>query len=157
MMLTVDAPTLGDIRVPLAAQVDENGHLTSTVLYNYDDIKANQPTSQICAGDRSSCSCASACVLIWAGGAQRQGEALGFHRPTILGKQFPSMDAETAQTTYAMVLREMRAYLEEMELPPKAIDLLINTKSGDIHWLTDDEVNGEIIDSGDWAANFLLL
>jgi len=64
------------------------------------------------------------------------------------------MDAETAQKTYSMVLAEMRAYLEEMELPTKAIDLLINTKSGDIHWLTDDEESGEIIDSGDWAASF---
>jgi DNA-directed RNA polymerase subunit N (RpoN/RPB10) len=154
IMLTVEAPTLGDTRVPLNAQLDENGHFTATVLYNYADFRPNQTPSQICAGDRSSCSCASACVLIWAAGAERQGEALGFHRPTIIGKQFPLMDAETAQKTYAMVLSEMRAYLEEMELPPKAIDLLIDTKSGDIHWLTDDEVNGEILDSGDWEANF---
>ncbi len=154
IMLTVDAPTLGDARVPLNAQLDESGHFTATVLYNYADFRPNLPPSQICAGDRSSCGCASACVLIWAAGSERHGEALGFHRPTILGKQFPSMDAETAQKTYSMVLAEMRAYLEEMELPTKAIDLLINTKSGDIHWLTDDEASGEILDSGDWAASF---
>ncbi len=68
------------------------------------------PTKTICNGSRISCSCASACVLIWVGGALHHGDALGLHRPTFQSDEFKNMDPEDAQRAYRAAEDKIVAY-----------------------------------------------
>lgn len=85
------------------------------------------------------CHCASACFLIWAAGAFRDGSAIGVHRPTIQSTAFANLPPERASALYRGLLPQIANYLSDMEVPKKYIELMSATASNDIKWLTTDE------------------
>jgi hypothetical protein len=89
--------------------------------------------------DDSSCHCASACFLIWAAGIEREGNALGLHRPSIRSTSFADLPPERASGLYRLLLAEVERYLTEMEIPRRYIEIMTDTSSTDIRWLDLEE------------------
>ena len=114
---------------PATSQVDGYGLL----LHPYPPL--SQGT--ICEGP--ACHCASACFLIYAAGASRHGGALGVHRPTIQSTSFANLQPERASTLYRGLLADIASYLSHMEVPQKYIELMSDTASTDIKWLSVEE------------------
>jgi len=85
------------------------------------------------------CHCASACFLIWAAGVERTGSVLGLHRPTIEATAFAKMPPDRAGVLYRQLLSEIGRYLAEMEVPRQFIEIMTNTSSKDVRWLTYEE------------------
>jgi hypothetical protein len=91
--------------------------------------------------DDSSCHCASACFLIWASGAVRSGSAVGLHRPSIKSTNFADLPPERASALYRELLSEMERFLAGMEVPRRYIEIMMDTSSNDIRWLSRDEAS----------------
>ncbi len=91
---------------------------------------------RICRGN--GCSCASACFLIWAAGYRRSGTVLGLHRPSVEeASSFAHLSPERASGVYQQILSVVRAYLAEMEIPSRYVDLMTDTDSNKIFWLNN--------------------
>jgi hypothetical protein len=88
-------------------------------------------------GPSSYCHCASACFLIWSAGVERFGSSLGLHRPTTTST--PSTDTPSNEASYSRLLLDTAAYLKEMEVPDRFIQLMVNTVSTQIRWLSGRE------------------
>jgi hypothetical protein len=82
------------------------------------------------------CHCASACFLIWSAGVERSGSSLGLHRPT---RTTDSTDMPSNEASYRRLLLDTASYLEEMEVPEQFIQLMVNTTSTDVRWLSGRE------------------
>lgn len=91
--------------------------------------------------NNATCHCASACFLIWAGGVDRQGNLLGLHRPSSGSTSFGSLPPDRVGALYREILSDIAKYLTEMEIPPRFVEIMTDTSSRDIRWLTDDETN----------------
>jgi hypothetical protein len=87
-------------------------------------------------GPSSYCHCASACFLIWSAGVERSGSSLGLHRPTTTSTALTDMPPNQAS---AQVLLDTAAYLKEMEVPERFIQLMVNTNSTEVRWLSGRE------------------
>jgi hypothetical protein len=91
----------------------------------------------ICQGP--ACHCASACFLVWAAGDVRYGSAVGIHRPTIQSTTFANLPPERASKLYRGLLSDIAAYLLAMEVPQRYADMMSDTASSDIKWLSGDD------------------
>jgi hypothetical protein len=87
------------------------------------------------------CHCASACFLIWAAGYKRSGYALGIHQPTSTSTTFSNMPPDRASVLYRQLISDIDRYLTEMEMPRRFIEMIINTPSNDIRWLSLSEAS----------------
>jgi hypothetical protein len=94
---------------------------------------------ELCQGPN--CHCASACFLIWAAGWQRRGYALGIHRPTAGMNGFGNLPPDQASIAYNQIIRAMRDYLSEVDIPNRYIERMTSTSSDDMSWLDDDDTN----------------
>jgi hypothetical protein len=102
------------------------------------------------------CHCASACFLIWAAGVQRSGDVLGLHRPTIEATAFAKLPPDRAGVLYRQLLSEIDRYLAEMEIPRQFIEIMTNTSSKEIRWLTYEETDsiGDMpVSIAEWIAS----
>jgi len=97
--------------------------------------------SVIPACEGQNCHCASACFLIWAAGVERTGDVLGLHRPTIEATAFAMLPPDRAGVLYRQLLSDIGRYLAEMEIPSRFIEIMTNTSSKDIRWLTYKEAH----------------
>jgi hypothetical protein len=88
-----------------------------------------------CSGQ--SCTCASACALIWFGAVDREGE-VGLHRPTTEDPTFRALPAAEASNVYRKILGSITAYLDEMEVPRPMIDAMVGTSSSEIRQVDSD-------------------
>jgi hypothetical protein len=79
--------------------------------------------------------CASACALIWFGGVNRTGK-VGLHRPYTDDPRFKGLSPEEASRSYRQMLSNVTNYLTEIEVPKSIIEIVENTSSGDIHWVS---------------------
>jgi hypothetical protein len=95
----------------------------------------------VCANN-TDCHCASACFLIWVGGVDREGDLLGLHRPSARSTTFASMPPDRAAVYYRELLAEVAKYLTDMEVAPRFTEIMTDTSSRDIRWLTFDEAYG---------------
>jgi hypothetical protein len=94
---------------------------------------------QFCNG--ADCNCTSACFLIWAGGIERDGWAIGVHRPSIKSTSFGNLPPQQASVLYRELLRAIQSYLEEMEVPRRFIEEMIDTPSSKVRLLDTSELN----------------
>ncbi|MGO9311549.1 MAG: hypothetical protein ACLQDI_02315 [Syntrophobacteraceae bacterium] len=88
--------------------------------------------------NRDNCICASACFLVFAGGAYRSGNNIGLHRPYVSRNQNTSDVIYEEQQKKALI--DVRRYLEEMEVPTYYIDLMMSRNSQQVYLVTDDDV-----------------
>lgn len=84
--------------------------------------------------------CISACVLLWlAGGVHflpTEEHKLGVHRPYFEPKQFAKLSIRDAETQYAVLAEEFRAYVLNQGLPQSIYEKLNSTSSDSVYWLT---------------------
>ena len=102
-------------------------------------INENYGYRVLCQGP--SCHCASACFLIWAAGWRRWGFVLGIHRPTAGMNGFGNLPPDQASVAYTGIIRAMRDYLSEMEIPNRYIERMTSTSSEDMSWLDYDDTD----------------
>ena len=84
--------------------------------------------------------CNSACVLIYAGAVVREGHfgKIGIHQPYFEVPQ-QAVQTNTIKDSYAVMLRDMRSYLREMNVSEQLADEMLKTRSSDIRYLSPDE------------------
>jgi hypothetical protein len=111
-------------------------------------------TSYYHACKGADCYCASSCFLIWAGGASRDGDFIGIHRPSLKSTQFSSLPPLQASSLYRQILKDIGAYLQDMEIPQRYIDAMTDTASNEIRWVTEKEaeVMHEVPSITEWEA-----
>jgi hypothetical protein len=105
--------------------------------------------------------CISACVLIYAGAVTRFGHfnagKVGIHQPYLDLPIQQKIDAVTIKAAYESVLRDMKAYLREMnasellademlKVPPTSVRYLTNEKQDQFGLVTVDPIEHEILD-----------
>ena len=95
--------------------------------------------NKICSG--RICHCAGACFLIWASGIERSGNALGIDRPTTTSTSFASLPTDRASVRYRQLMLNIAAYLRDIEIPQRVIDLMSETSSRDMHWLSYEDAD----------------
>lgn len=85
-----------------------------------------------------SCICASACFLVWIAGANRSGSLLGVHRPSFDRSYFGALDVLVAEGQYRRAIDGLGEYVSFMNVPPRYLDLLMNTPSWELTIPSDD-------------------
>ena len=115
----------------------------------YDD--GGRP--QVC-NNATDCNCASACFIIWVAGVERWGNLLGLHRPTTRSTSFASLPPDRATVLYRELLSDIAKYLSEMEVAPRFVEIMTDTSSRDIRWLTYDEAGSmeNVPSIAEWIA-----
>jgi hypothetical protein len=88
--------------------------------------------------------CASACVLMYLGGVTRRATfgRLGLHRPYSL------RDAQSLSDSQELINRMTgltKAYLEEMNIPLRLLDIMNSIPSDEIRWLPETEQDVELM------------
>jgi hypothetical protein len=116
-------------QAPTTFRHSDEGPLIPSTLFDPSESDAQGP---LCRG--RDCVCASACALIWFGGAIRYGE-VGLHRPRITDPQFKSLSPAEATAGYRRTLEDIEGYLREMEVPRPIIDTMVATGSSEIQWV----------------------
>src|SRR5262245_10079338 len=86
------------------------------------------------------CDCASACFLIWASGATREGNHVGIHRFRFEEMYFGSLSASEARKQYADYEKVFRAYLTKLNVPQTIVDRLFATDSKHMYYLTKSDL-----------------
>jgi hypothetical protein len=130
-------------------------HLLSTRVpfYSLDASNGTGGTipegERVCEGPR--CICASACFLVWAGGYSRDGEVLGIHSPSIKSTSFSELPADRASKLYRELISDIGRYLEDVDIPRKFRDLMSDTSSNDMRWLTSKEAEALTNPSSIWT------
>jgi hypothetical protein len=103
----------------------------------------------ICEGPH--CNCASSCFLIWAGGYERLGHVLGVHAPSNKSTAFSELPADRASRMYRDLVADIGRYLEDVDIPRKYRDLMSDTSSSDMRWLTLKEAESLTRPSSIWT------
>nr|WP_294527709.1 hypothetical protein [uncultured Rhodopila sp.] len=87
--------------------------------------------------------CASACVLIFAGGVSKLPGpgSIGIHCPTFPSDSFSTLNPQQALEKYKEMSEDVRLYLAEMDLPPIVFDEMMQIRSDEIKWLTWDQLS----------------
>ena len=82
------------------------------------------------------CTCASACFLIWASGATREGGRVGIHRITWAGTEFAKLSPHEAREQYERAESNYRAYVSKLNVPTTIVDRMFATGSREMHYLS---------------------
>ncbi len=106
---------------------------------NFDSNATASSRSFLCRG--KGCHCASACFLIWAAGVERSGNTLGLHRPSTNAPEFANSPPAQASEMYRRIVLAIDQYLSAMEIPRRYIEMMTDTSSIDMRWLTIDEAS----------------
>lgn len=89
-----------------------------------------------------SCSCDSACFLVWAAGTTRSASegVVGLHRPYFGAATGGELAEPEIGKAYDAVTEELRVYLRQMQIPDRYFDLMMSNNSRQMHRLTEREV-----------------
>lgn len=119
--------------------LDSNGGNISTAMTMARLIRAHHLSTLV--ADQAVC--ASACVLVLAGGVSRMGRAeaaIGLHRPQFAnpaeatGKGFDEFNAR-----YSAAVEVHRKFLLEMNIPPAVLNAILAVPSNEIRWISVKE------------------
>jgi hypothetical protein len=87
--------------------------------------------------------CVSACVLIYAGAVTRFGHfnsgKVGIHQPYLDFSAQQKADPQTIKNVYETMLRDMKAYLHEMNVSEQLADEMLKVPSTSVRYLSDVE------------------
>lgn len=84
--------------------------------------------------------CASSCFFMFVAGAQRFGEIVGIHRPYLSKSAYQQLSMDDAGKTHAVVRQMVETYLKELDVPLSYVDRIMAIDSGDVEWLTEEEL-----------------
>jgi len=118
---------------PIALRVDADSHGGS--LYAALEIgrTLRQESASIAVGPRAQCS--SACVFVLMGAPQRRiapGARIGIHRP--------SLDGDPTDATVDALFPQLVDYAEEMGVPRRIVDDMMQIPSRTMHYLSAQEL-----------------
>lgn len=85
--------------------------------------------------------CASACFFIYLSSVKRLpifGD-LGIHRPYFDPRYFSELSFDKARESQALLTKTINSILEENEIPQKLIEIMRETSSADVYWLSTRE------------------
>lgn len=88
-------------------------------------------------------SCGSACVFLLAAGVDRivlRDPHVGIHRPAFPPALFANLSSDAAMRLYNSLIGKCRTYLKEMGMADSLLDEMLSVPSGDVRWLTEDEL-----------------
>jgi hypothetical protein len=96
---------------------------------------------QLATGTGASwCNCASACFLIWASGATREGNYVGIHRFKFDELFYGGLAAGQARELYTKAENDYRSYLTRLNISEAILDRLFATDSRSMYYLTHNEL-----------------
>ena len=93
------------------------------------------------AKDKKNALCFSVCFFIHVAGINRRGNRLGIHRPYLPSKQLVTLTVDEAASLQAVLRKEAREYLHEMNVPAFYVEKIFSTPPDDLYLLKGDEVN----------------
>jgi hypothetical protein len=88
-------------------------------------------------------SCVSACVLIYASGAERMmgvASRLGVHRPYFTDERFVQLGYESRQKAYQDAYELLFSAFKQYNVSTDLVDLMWSTPSTDVHYLSAEEI-----------------
>ena len=100
-----------------------------------DPIKLDDPDDHICA---------SACFLVYAGGATRFGNYLALHRPYISRKDALNLSDVEYETRQKEIMPKVKVYLADMEIDQYWIDRMFATNSQEGYMPTWGEADNKV-------------
>ncbi len=90
--------------------------------------------------DNRNNTCASSCFFIYIAGANRHGSIIGVHRPFLAREQYASMGLDQAAKAHLRIKDQTAEYLEEMDVPPRYLSMIMSADSGEISWLSKEDI-----------------
>lgn len=122
-------------RAKLVTFNSDGGNVAAAMIFGRTIRRLGLSTIQL----RSS-ECASACALAFVGGVTRQAEpgSIGVHQSSFAPDV--SMDAATAVEKIQAATADLMAYLIEMGVDPKLLQLSLSTAKSDMRYLTSAEM-----------------
>ncbi len=100
-----------------------------------DLIKVDRPEDTVCA---------SACFLVYAGGATRFGNYLAMHRPYLARKEAQVLSDVELEAAQKAMDSTVKAYLADMEVDQYWIDRMFSANSQEYYMPTWDEADSKI-------------
>jgi hypothetical protein len=107
-------------------------------------LRGNAPIDPIGVDHQENMICASACFLVYAGGAIRFGNYLAMHRPFLPreeARKLGDMEYEAAQKE---MMPKVRAYLADMDIDQYWIDRMFSANSQDHYMPTWNEADSKV-------------
>lgn len=93
------------------------------------------------APTRTNAVCASACVLVLVAGSERamnlRMQSIGIHRPYSTNPLAPGADSRAA---YAAIAARVKSYLDEMAMPGRLYEAMMEVPPEEVRWLSSDEL-----------------
>jgi len=86
--------------------------------------------------DRTNCICASACFLVYAGGADRSGNYIALHRPYLPKEVTDALSDVAREGAQKREMRWVSNYLQEMEVSQFFIDKMMSTNSQNVQFVS---------------------
>ena len=96
--------------------------------------------------DPSNRVCASSCFFIFVAGAQRFGEVIGIHRPYLPREAYQNLSMDEASQAHVAVGDIVKKYLKEIDVSPSYADRMMAVDSGEIEWLSEEEIKKNFYD-----------
>jgi hypothetical protein len=84
--------------------------------------------------------CASACFFLYVAGVKRQGSVLGIHKPSLPADEHFALGLDGAAAAYQRIREATTSYLNLMGAPTRYVSLMLATSSGEMVWLSPDEI-----------------
>src|ERR1700730_12483131 len=130
---TLQARTVAPFK--LTKIINNKKVITNTPTCSFDEAKGGHIYPRLVTGP-TWCDCASACFLIWASGAVREGGYVGIHRSYLKGREFGQLRPNEAERKYKEAQARYTAYLKKLDVPQALIDRLFSTDSHSMYYLT---------------------
>ena len=90
--------------------------------------------------DPENCTCASACFFAHVGGVHRSGTYLAVHRPYFDPSAYAELPRDEAQSAFDRLQEEAKAYMDEMDVPTKVQEDILDTPADKILVLDEQTV-----------------
>lgn len=88
----------------------------------------------------TNCTCDSSCGYIWILASIRSGNVIRLHRPRFDYNDYSNMTVIDAKKSYDILINNLKNRFVESQINPQIIEIVMNTSSGSIKKLTDDEL-----------------
>ena len=118
---------------------DEFGLLVATIMCPFLPPSIGESSYDLLTGHGNpDCECTSACALIWAAGVKREGSRVGLHRPYLEKGQIKKLPFSETENAQNQLLKVVRTYLRDMNIPEMIISRMEGASSRDIYFLERD-------------------
>lgn len=119
-------------------------------------VSPSQPNCLHKPIEPQNCTCTSACFFIFVSGYERYGHVLGIHRVFVRHDYLKKLSESEALTSSKEAKEIVTTYFNEMGVPSLFLDRALSTASGQIDFLSKNEINkyftGYIPEYAEWLT-----